>query len=186
MTRLTNEIRDSIIGKAINEKFEPVLSKLKKEEHELALLCYKSIYDKKVLAAANKLPKEWTRQDGCLRFNAGGYYLTFCLIDKKVPVPYSTGCATLGSLKDEALEKARAFAEKKKDIEDQKIKARYALQAVLYSVTTINKLKTVWAEGEKFYTMYDEQSPKSKGGLPAVQIQELNEMLGLKPSKKAA
>jgi hypothetical protein len=184
MTRLTNEIRDSIIRKALNEKFDPLYLKLKKEEHDVAMFCYNSVFDKKIISAAKKLPKAWLRQDACLRFNAGGYNLVLRLINTSVPVPYSTDCSRLENLSGDALEKARAHANKEKDLNDEKNKTYQALRSVLYSVTTVKKLKTVWQEGSKFYSMYDEESPKSKGGLPAVQIAEINAMLGLKPAKQ--
>lgn len=184
MTRLTNDIRDTIVFNATKKSFISQNETMSKEENLLALELYNSLFDKKELTIIKKLDKKWFHYDTCLRFNCGGYDLRLC-VKEGVPVPYDKGyCSRLGNINGELAEKAQVFANKKKDSEQQQQKTARTVKSLLFSVNTIKQLKTVWPEGSEFYSMYDEQSSKSIGGLPAVQIEEINSILGLKASKK--
>ncbi|MBW3374676.1 hypothetical protein KYK31_11905 [Hymenobacter norwichensis] len=172
-------MRESITNNATHKSFADQNDGIKQEENDLALELYKSIFTPDELKLANKLDKRWFHQDDCLRFNCGGYDLTLC-VKIGVPVPYNKGyCSRLGNITGELAEKAQAFANKKNDIRDEQNKAYRAIKSLLYSVNTIKQLKSVWPEGAEFYAMYDEASAKSKGGVPAVQIDEINKLLGL-------
>ncbi|TGE04602.1 Nmad5 family putative nucleotide modification protein [Hymenobacter fodinae] len=175
---MTNEIRDNIARNATKQKFTKENDAIKQEENDLALELYHSLFTPEELKLVTKLDTKWFHQDKCLRFNCGGYNLMLC-IKEGVPVPYSRHCSILGNISGDLAIKAQEFANKKKDVEADQAKALRAIGSVLYSVNTIKQLKTVWPEGADFYAMYDEASAKSKGGVPAVQIDEINKLLGL-------
>lgn len=185
MTRLTNEMRDAICTRALTKAFKKQEEDHKDQEHRIGLELYAASFDKKVLGQAKRMPEKWIRQDACLRFNCAGYDLTFSL-KKPVPVPYSTHCARLGNISGALAEKAQKHAQQWQDIRKKQQETRQALRAVLFGVSTLKQLKEAWPEGKEFYAMYDITSPQSKGGVPAVQIQTVNAMLGLKSNQKAA
>lgn len=179
MTRITNEMRNSIAHNATKNIFDVQGKAIKQEESDLAIELYNSLFESKELGQIKKLPKKWFHYDGCLRFNCAGYDLTFCVFEA-VPVPYDRGyCSRLGNITGDLAEKAQAFGSKKEGVKDEQNKTRQTIKSLLYSVNTIKQLKTVWPEGAEFYAIYDEASTKSKGGVPAVQIEEINKLLGL-------
>jgi hypothetical protein len=180
MTRLTKEMRESIAIRASNTSFLAEYEAIKKEEHKIGMALYEEAFDKKVRGQAARMPKHWMRQDGCLRFNCGGYDLTFT-VKEAVPVPSSTHCARLANITGELAVTAQKHAEKIQDLKKRNKDAQRALLAMLHGIGSIKQLKNAWPEGAEFYSMYDIESPKA--GVPAVQIAEINSMLGLKPKK---
>lgn len=184
MTRLTNEIRNEICEKAIEESFAKKKAALKKEEAKLGMKLYKSVFKPSELAKLDSLDEKWIVRDRCLRFNCQGYDLRFNIADKEedgVPVPVSKrdyGCRSLGNITGEIAMEAQAFANKKQDASKEEDRARRALMAVLHSVSTVKRLAEVWPEGAKFYNIYLAEVEKT--GVPAIKMQELNAMLGLK------
>lgn len=175
--RLTKTIRESIVRKATNEAFQKERDALLVEEHKIGLTLYKSVFDKKVLTAVNKLPKTWLRMDDCLRFNSGGMELRFD-VKPAVPVPSERGyCQRLGTLTPEMADVAQAFANKKEDAVARYNRAKRELMALLDSVSTFKKLKEVWPEGADYYTTFDVE--RTITNVPAVVVSEINKMLGI-------
>ena len=180
MTRLTNDMRESISRRCIETQFNKEVEKFKKEEHELGMKCYHDIFDLKIRKAAEALPQKWLRMDGCLRFNVGGYDIRFT-VTPPVPVPYSTSCASLGSVSKELAEACQDFANRKKDAKDKADKARIQLSAMLSKIGTVKSLEKTWPEGRAFYKKY--LVVNDGAALPAIQVDDINKLLGLNKDK---
>jgi hypothetical protein len=183
--KLTNKEHDNIIQKAIIAKFQPIRDGLRKRESEIALRAYKSLYDPAVLRQAAKLPKGWLRTDGCLRFNAGGFRI---VLNTKDPVLVPSGnsgyCNDLGSLTGDISKEVQDFATEKEQAKKDEQVAAEKLKALLYSITSLKRLKELWPEGKKFYAYLDEAAVI--GGLPAIRFDDVNVLLGLPKKKETA
>lgn len=179
MTRLTNDIRNEICESAITASFKKQNDKLKAEETKIGMQLYRSLYKKSELDIIAKLDKKWLDIDECLRFNCGGFDLTFC-VEPGVAVPQREGygCRRLGNITDpDLVYKAQDFAKRKEDAKAEERKAEQALRAVLFSVNTVKRLAEVWPEGAAYYDYLLAEVENT--GVPAIKMQELNAMLGL-------
>lgn len=180
--RLTNAIRDGIVRRATetqNKLFIEEKKNLEQEEHDLAMKLYREALDVGALKLANKLGEKWVKFDRCLRFNCAGYDL-YLRVKTPVPVPRSSDCSRLANFAGAIAIEGQNFANKKKDLDESNKRIRRAVEAMLYSCSTIKMLAQAWPEGKQFYEMYDGVSAKSAAGLPAIQVSEINKMLGLK------
>lgn len=176
MTRLTKEIREIIARDCVKTQFQPVIDKLKKEEAALGLKCYREAFDAPTRKLAQKLPKKWLRQDECLRFNCGGYDITFS-VKEAVPVPYSTNCSRLANITGDLAAECQDFAQRLSKVKSEAETARQKLMSLLNAMNTIKSLEKAWPEGKKFYQRYAQE--KEGTGLPAVMVADINKALGL-------
>lgn len=179
MTRLTNDLREQIIDRAMDATYLEKIKEFEAEENKVGLILYKSSFPKSVLDNVKKLPQEWTRKDSCLRFNCGGYDIRLS-VPEPVPVPFSRDCSRIGDFSADSIEAnlGKDFVSRKVTFDEEMRMTRRQLKTVIYNCSTIKQLKTNWPQGEKFYKIF-ETSPDIKTGLPAIQITELNKMLGL-------
>lgn len=180
MTKLNKLIREAILKDCIKKQFSQRQEDRKKSENSLAMDLYKNVFDEKILRAVKKIPKDWLRQDSCLRFNCGGYSLRLN-VDKAVPVPYSNGCGVLGSITGDLATSAIKHAEESDKLKEEIRSAYLALETLLDSVSTIKQLSEAWPEGKQFYAGFLEA--KGKSNVPALQVSELNKKLGLKETQ---
>lgn len=185
MTRLTNSTRESIAMTAIAHAFDPRAEGLAKAEDALAREAYGFLIPDAETKTVATLPDNWFRRDSCLRFNAGGYRVTLRTTGDALPVPYAPrgssdrgyGCNEIGviphgDLADRIQDHVRA----KETLKEERQKTYRQVLTMLGAVTTINRLKEVWPEGEPFFARYAESGPAS---LPAVRVNEINAALGL-------
>jgi Nucleotide modification associated domain 5 len=177
MTTLNNYMRDQIIDEAINATFDPKFDKRAKTEKKIGLKLYKKIFDKKSRDALSKLDSKWFRQDSCLKFNVQGLTLVFRVGDS-LPVPYSSDCRVLGVITDpDLVSEAHAFAIEKDNLDQERNASRRKLRSIIYSVRTIKQLELLWPAGKAFYEHH--KNAPGTGGVPAIQIEEINKILGL-------
>lgn len=78
----------------------------------------------------------------------------------------------------------RAIEDERSALADSIAKMRTDANAILQSCSSTSKLKTVWPEITTFVEPYE--APKEKKNLPAVNVEPLNEALGLPPETKEA
>jgi hypothetical protein len=176
--RLTNEFKNKLARNVAIETTQKEKDKLKKQEHKLALLCYKSVYSKKERDMAKAMPEGWLRMDRCLRFNVGGQYFN-CNPLEPLPVKYSSGCASLGVITDkEIIEKVAAYKENMEAYKMNFDKIERVVYSTIRNISTYKVLEKTWVEGKKFYEKYAPKKEDSQ--LPAIQIEEVNKLLGLK------
>ena len=183
--KLSQSIRDKIIKAAVKGACEKEAERLRKQEHKLGMKLYAKLYPAAEREAAAQLPAGWVHLDGCLRIAVGGMDMTFT-VDEKVPVKTDNNgyCRRLGIVVDEKLQQEALDLHSAKEAIKQRGKELHAnLRAVLESVNTYKQLSEIWPEGKKFYEQF---KPMSGGRqVPTVQMQAINEMLGLKTEPAA-
>ncbi|OYW51807.1 MAG: hypothetical protein B7Z29_21190 [Hyphomicrobium sp. 12-62-95] len=186
MTRLTNDIRGAIHKAAVTAAFAEREAAMKAAEAALAVEAYEATFSEDVLALVAKVPANWFRKDRCLNFNVGGLRIRLNTSDYGLPVPYQSaggrgyGChEEIGTvMPGDLCDRIQAHAKAKEALRDQYKRAEKDLEMLLLSISTVNKLKEVWPEGEPFYSRFlDTRAPS----LPAIRFAEVNKVLGLEP-----
>ncbi|WP_420959336.1 Nmad5 family putative nucleotide modification protein [Brucella sp. IR073] len=190
MSRITKYTRDAIASSAIAFAFDPKEKALKQIEHELAREVHAYLFPKDIIHIARSLPKGWIRHISTLKLNAAGHAIDVAA-GEELPVPatdkngntagsygYLTGAIPPGDLAD----RLQGHAQVKEKLRDERKSARRQLDAMLAEITTIKKLAEAWPEGEPFYSKYLEREAPQ---VPALRVDEINEMLGL-PIEEAA
>lgn len=173
--RLTNEMRDRIIEAAVKARFDAEKKARAKAEDALGRKLYKIAFTEAERRAVEKLPSRWWREDKCLRFNVGGMTLQFNLDGQGVKVP-TINCNTLAAITDrDLIEEARSHADSTASGRKAREAAKGVLRGLVYSVTTIGALRSVWPEGAAFYR--DIQAPPSTQIAPIVA--DINKLFGL-------
>lgn len=184
-SRLTNDMRQAISEAAVAHAFNPRRDELKKTEDQLAREAFACIFSAKEIEAVSKIPENWFRLDDCLKFNVGGQSITLRVEGQGLRVPYRAkgsanggwGCNNLGSIPhgdlcDRIQKHAQAFETYK---EERRNAARVTM-AMLNAVNTTKRLREVWPEGLQFFVMYEGEERQP---LPAVRVDEINQILGL-------
>lgn len=179
MSKLTNWKREGIRDRAIKSAFDPRFAALTKAEDALAREAYNSLFAETERAVIAKVPARWIKRDACLRFNVGGFDITLRVEGDGLPVPHGDGyCNRLGTIPHGPLcDSIRAHANALKELNSEREKARYAVTALLNSASTINRLREIWPEGEKFFPPAESTA---RASLPTLRVAAVNTMLGLK------
>lgn len=192
--RLNKEMREEIRHFA--------MAKLQKQRHGFALVeqellidCYNAVIPPSTLVLIETLEKKpvgnfkWFDYDAEISFNVAGQTVRLSQasifpLDKRImlPVPYQFYSAALGVI---TIVKHKALVERVRDWQSkvEKEKTDYetavkTLDTLLKSVSTIEKLKQYWPEGKDFFSSPPCQT-RAASGVPAVQIEALNKMLGI-------
>lgn len=191
--RINKIIAQSIATNAVNDTFDDRKKELKDREAKLGMEGYETMFSEAVRKQAAAMPKEWIRQDACLRFNAGGYNLLFN-VPEPVPVPihtrpygYGGSCNKLADIPHGDLcDRMQKWAQDCKTLTDEINQANRSVMNLVTRFSSIKRLKEAWPEGYEFYKAYEGEPVKVP--LPALRIDELNKVLGLpkKPDEEAA
>jgi hypothetical protein len=179
------------------------MAKLNKErqtfalvEQELMVECYNAVVPKATQVMLEHLQNaplnghKWLSCVEGLRFNVAGQTVQFnqaniMPVTKRIPfiTPYQTWHQNLGTI---TLDKHKKLVERIRDWQGkvEKEKADYetaviTLDLLLKSVSTVEKLKQYWPEGKDFFSSPPCET-RAASGVPAVQIEALNKMLGIK------
>lgn len=174
MAKLSNFIKDSIIDACMKDRFDEQLKKLEDEGHELAELCYTTIYDEKQLKIVYSLEEVWFTTSEQIKVNAGGYSVVLNFKERK-RFPYNAG-HTLAIACPKLTARVQKYAERKEELNKERRETRQKLTAFIYSFGSIKQLKATWPEGKKYYSSWDVEQ---KTNLPALPIQEINSLLRL-------
>ncbi len=137
-----------------------------------------------IIKAANKLHSlsvSWLRLNNRFVFNVAGQYVDMTCSPALVsPANSYNGSVQGGRITDkDAVEEVRKWQADDEDLKDRVSRARKTLDAILKSVGSTDSLFKIWPEGQKFYTAPPLVPGPGKYHVPAVQMQALNEMLGL-------
>lgn len=188
--RLTNDIRRSICKDAIKAAFDGRNEEINKQEAALAIKVYEQVIPQEEREAIDRIHECWFGTSSSLYLNVASSHVTLSS-DRYFRVPekeygknnWSRIFATIkaGPLADEIM----TFCNAKEDLNKEQTTAERAIDALLSSATTLKALMAAWPEGEPYWSKYLDQPEKP--GLPALQVSEVNRMLGLpKPEAKAA
>jgi hypothetical protein len=191
--RLNSAIRAEITRGAFKLLFARSEA-LAKQEHALCIKCYQaalpvSFRDKldalQAEATALNRNQRWLNFGLKLNFNVGGQYHSLSLPrDSEFPVPLHAGWNDRigkpidrekhSKLVDDVWALAADWETYKKDLKV----AEVTMKQLLKGVASTESLFKVWPEGKKFYST-PPLTPTVKIGLPAVQVEALNKMIGL-------
>jgi len=176
MTRLTGYHRENIVRAAVAAKFDPILSALKDRSDLLANAIYREHYPLDVINLAKKMPKAWSYERSSLEANAGGWSVKV-MSKKPLRVSYDEHYGRIASYEvgSELCTDLQAFATDYKQYEADRKAAFELINAQFRTITTFEKLREIWPDGKKFI---DAEEPEQTQ-LPAVQIDKVNELLGL-------
>lgn len=177
--RFNKSDREGIVARATEAAFKDRSAAIKAEEHALGIACYEHLFDAKMRKQAAAMPKGWLADDRCLKITFGFRRATLWLIGDGVRVPSARyGCSSLGTIEDQALnDRFTALETAKDELKADAAKATANLTAMLDRFSSFNALAEAWPEGREFYAHL---TPKESAPLPAVQIEAINEMLGIK------
>lgn len=184
--RITKVMREGIVANTIAHTFKKQREDAAKEHARLALKAYKEQYTPAQIKAMENLGKRFIGEECKIFLNLNGlrrqlYFsgkdrvakaseLVYKLMEES---QYNKPLVPSDALRLEI----EAFLDKESDLNETISKAEVNLMAMLDSVQTFKKLRSIWPEGEKFYDMYDVDSEKP--GVPAVFVADINKMLGL-------
>lgn len=186
MAKLTKYSREAIARRAVAHAFDPRQEELAVAEDALAREAYNVLFPAAEQALVAKVPSNWFRLDACLQFNVGGQRITLNVKGDGLPVPYRMKgseysgyhCHQLGVIEHGDLcDRIQAHAVLVDTVRQERRQAQRATEQMLDAVTTTGKLKEVWPQGEQFYADYEDRPAPS---LPAVRVDEVNALLGLK------
>jgi len=186
--RLNAAVRSEIIHNATKTMIERERA-LELREQALATRCYEIAMPAK-LRQAFELVKELaggkeylsTRKE--VRFNIAGQGIVLTAKDfLVVSHPYHSWHDNVGkaiTLKDneKLVTEVRQLLADKEQLKKDRAQAETTLKTILKSVGSTESLFKLWPEGKKFYST-PPLTPQVKTGVPAVQMQALNTMLGL-------
>lgn len=184
--RLTQNLRKEIIRNAMAVRFDKLQKALFAEEKALGLKVYDHFVTPKIAAAIKTLDDSgmvfFNNRQTVLTVDVNHYKhdLHFDGAARVMPHNWARGFSL--SVRDAGAAGALAkevemFDRKRKDFYEERKKAEVQLTALLKSVFSTETLAKVWPEGAKLYS--SPPLPKVMAGLPAVQIAELNKMIGL-------
>lgn len=176
--RLNQHDRNYIVKRAVTARFDPIRESLKKEEAQLGRELYDHVYSPKVRAWTKAAPKGWLYEDECLRFNLCGLQVSVS-VPGGLPVPHNGGSCRpqrIPVLDEDLRDRYLNLQDRIKAESAEREQVRASLVGMLSRVGTIAKLKEVWPEGLPFY---DDLQPRERIDVPALQVADINKMLGL-------
>ncbi|WP_238878662.1 Nmad5 family putative nucleotide modification protein [Achromobacter xylosoxidans] len=185
--RLTKEFRDALIGKALKHAFTA-----REKDHETATTALAdALYEYTHGAAekiAKKLPQGWVSHDLEIRIDAAGFSWNPNHTGLKNYSLKMSKARAFPRYEDKAIkvggahplnELAQAVAAEHAAIRDEKDALRVKLRALVYSVTTLPRLREAWPECEQFLP---DAAPKiiSTAIVPVELVPQVNKALGIK------
>jgi len=174
---LTNAMRETVARDAVNAAFDERRKTLAEVEAALALKLYCLFVPAVNRELMAKLPDNYFATRTEIEANVGGRHIKL-VASVPCKVPYAKSGGRIGTLLpddpmtiaiDEHLRNKATLAEDEK-------KARAVLDAMLKSVTTVEKLRALWPDGEPHYRNL---APKATATVPALIVEDVNRMLGL-------
>ncbi|WP_291370604.1 MULTISPECIES: Nmad5 family putative nucleotide modification protein [unclassified Acinetobacter] len=176
MSRLTNQIRQSMLGTVLDHAFSEKLAQAKADLIAAGDALYMDHHGEH-LKTMQKLPASFLYKQGRMDTNIGGQRHIVFLSESK-PMSYESNYSRIVFLADNPVAIAWLQAnDKVKDTEKQRDAMSREINAVLESVHTFKKLWEVWPECKSLLEKF-EQKP-TIAILPAVQVNRLNAALGL-------
>lgn len=175
--KLTGADRAGIVRRALEHAFAKDDAAMAKRESALARRCYNSLYPAAVRKAVEAVPNGWISEASKLGFNVGGLHIDL-KCESALRVPAGGSWSRLGTIKDQTLiDAVNELLSDKRALGERRKQAEAATKAIVDSCGTTKQLRDVWPQGEAFYRHIE---PPTKASVPAAQIKQLNEMLGLK------
>lgn len=171
--KLTRDHKAAILTKAINAVFQQRENAIISDENKLAEHAYKCLYPAEVQQKMSALPDEFFPQKSEITVIADGFHQSIKLlssrkiasIDNQWRRPFYEGSA----------ERVVKLFAKKNRLDKDKKKLANELESFLSGITTTDRLKTMWPDGEEYYKWLTE-SQKPQFAL-MVRPDAVNEMI---------
>lgn len=183
--RLSNRIRDEIIGKVLDHSFYDRLKLIEDEKRALYEETYDVLYPKELLDKMSEL--EPFRYDDKGEYLPGDFYSSSRTF--RIAYGYKTDWANIKKAKPFAsnrvnrlpidhplTEKHDHICNRYDTLITERNTLRHEIRAILYSVSTFKKLYDVWPEVAQFTSDIE---IKAEMQLPAVKVDSINKRLGL-------
>jgi hypothetical protein len=183
--KLNERYRDLIRARLIEQKFGKRITALEDYRRGLALKVYNAKFNEKERELMKNLPVGWLKRATTVKARLGGIDFASKLPPGiSLPVP-----AECSSYQDETgfliaqdtgplAEEWRKLHREASDIEAEKRKLHLEIGTVLHSVTTANRLVTVWPEIKPVVDAVC-KTYSVDHNLPAPRVADLNKALGL-------
>lgn len=183
--RLTNFIREQILDAVLKHAFAEREKALEAEKHALGDAVYNDTYPEPLRKQMAALPEGFLPTDSDLRVQFEGHRFTHVYFGerRRVAKCHDYSAARVYDEKHPLTLRYEAWKKAQDELGAEKSKAKSSAEAVLGSVTTVNKLIQVWPEVEQFARPFAKESPSRAIALP---IKELNQSLGLPPKSASA
>lgn len=177
MTRLTNTTRYAICTAAIKDRYDPKDEVLKDQEDALFKEAHAHLFKPDELALVAAVPTRWISRDVKMRIIVECMGIT---ISGKDALPFPRSFWSHDNrpvIKDDALA-ARIVqnAAAKEKLKAERREATRKLDAILAITPSMKALKKAWPEGAAYYAEFEDKPAPS---VPAVRIEDINDLLGL-------
>lgn len=182
--RLNAAMKTQVIKKALDHKFKKRLKDHEDEAKAIGQACWTSLFGE-YKRAIEKLPKQLLTfprffnhhndAHANVNFTFGGQYHQYPVL-RTLPVDSGNGRMTVTDTT--LIERHRAFLAENDAIKVETEKVSATLNAMLKNIQTYARLESDWPEGKKFYHSLPVDFP-FQHQVPAVQVKELNALLGL-------
>jgi hypothetical protein len=176
--RLTIELRNAIVTKALHHTFEKDRKTLEVAKTELADRIYDAHYGSQESQAA-ALGERWVDIDDSLSVAHRGWSNGDFTLSRPRPQPRGWGSPEALIIQEhnpmysEVLKLERRFDK----LAEREVELSTKLSALLRPLTTVKKLLIEWPEGAKFIPSYTAPMPV----VAATLTHEINRMMGLEP-----
>lgn len=199
MTRLTNDIRNSIVMDLLRHRFKDRIEALYADRAALAQAIYEEAFSAEHRKKMAALPEGWLAEVSSINARLGAEYCSYdfsgslygdintIVSNTKKEVrrfPYSrrNDCVVSFDATHKLAAESDRVNSERKSLSDDIEKAKRAAEAAVNAVSTVKRLVEVWPEVAPFAAEYNTEKPQ----LPAVQTAQLNTMLGLPVEEKEA
>ena len=174
--KLTKCLRNTIIARALKDTFEHERAELENLQFDLANEVYNVLIPQDLQNKLKEIPADFIYTKTWFNVKISGYTFNFTL-NKELPLHYNS-YNTKSINNFELKEKCTKYFNAQSDFNIKWDKVKNNLHSLLYSVTTLAKLETIWPEGKKFY---EDLSPGVIRNYlpPAIRIDEINKALRL-------
>lgn len=178
--RLSNYIRKQVLNAVLKHAFEAREKALEAEKFALGDAVYNDIYPEPLRKQMDALPDGFLPTGGDVKVQFEGQRFTHVYFGerRRIAKSHEYNAAVVYDAKHPLTVRYDAWKKAQDDLDAEKSKAKSSAEAVLESVTTVNKLIQVWPEVEQFARPFAVESPSRAIALP---IKDLNARLGLPP-----
>jgi hypothetical protein len=173
--RLNNTHRETIARRAErSEAFDNRQKEIDFRGDVLAKEARAKLYKPAVIKAADTVGDKWVSVRTTFKLNVGGAQIILHFTEPTA-LPYDqygvVGAVEPGDLADRIM----TWAADAETLKADRKRARYAIEAMLNNVSTLETLQSVWPEGQQFYSDLEIRKPD----LPAVVGTDINKLLGV-------
>lgn len=184
--KLTKAIKENILGRIIRHRFAKTEEELTKAKEAFALDIYCALYTPDEIKKMRALPEGWLKTVTAVRLRTafdGWHGYSLGEEEGRLPIQDHKGYELrVNDNKEPIYVKFLDLQEKIDATRQARRKAELDIDAVLNSVTTVNRLLTVWPEAEQF--ILASSATFKRRSLPVPIINELNKKLDLPPEEK--